>query len=471
MGETSMADNSLLADLRSVVGEAGLVTGEKLAQRTYDPFAGKITSKILLRPTSTAQVSDVMRLCYSRGQVVVPHGGLTGLVYGTTAGDSDVILSMEALTKIENVDVAGRTIRVQAGVTLQRTQEEAERFGLMFPLDLGGRATATIGGNISTNAGGMRVVRYGMMRNLVLGLEAVLADGTVLSSMNRMLKNNSGYDLKQLFIGTEGTLGIVTRADLRLVSAPQSHGTAFVACPDFEGLIKTLSVVDSRLGGQLSAFEAMWPEFYELTTLAPAANAPLLPHGHGVYALIEAQGGDQQADDERLERALSEAMEQGAVVDAVIAKSDTERRAMWAPREDVFQTRRYGPTHNFDVSVPIPEMPGYLRAIRKSLSDAVPGIRIFVFGHIADGNLHIAVNAGDASVHERTFDTVEGLVYEPLRAFSGAISAEHGIGLERKAHLGISRSPAEIATMRALKAALDPRGILNPGKVFDVSGA
>src|SRR5690242_15950300 len=221
-----MAETNLVADLRSAVGEAGLLTGDKLAQRTYDPFAGRITSKILVRPTSTAQVSDVLRLCHSRGQVVVPHGGLTGLVYGTSAGDSDVILSMEALTRIENVDVAGRTIRVQAGVTLQRTQEEAERHSLMFPLDLGGRATATIGGNISTNAGGMRVVRYGMMRNLVLGLEAVLADGTVLSSMNRMLKNNSGYDLKQLFIGTEGTLGVVTRADLRLVPAPQSHGTA-----------------------------------------------------------------------------------------------------------------------------------------------------------------------------------------------------------------------------------------------------
>ncbi len=317
----------------------------------------------------------------------------------------------------------------------------------------------------------MRVVRYGMMRSLVLGLEAVLADGTVLSSMNRMLKNNSGYDLKHLFIGTEGTLGVVTRADLRLVSAPKSHGTAFVACPDFESLIKTLGIVDSRLAGQLSAFEAMWPDYYELTTLAPAANAPLLPHGYGVYALIEALGGDQEADDERLERALTDAMEQGSIVDAVIAKSEAERRAMWAPREDVFQTRRFGPTHNFDVSVPIAEMPGYLQAIRRTLTAAVPGLRMFVFGHIADGNLHVAVSAGDQSVHEATFDRVESLVYEPLRAFSGAISAEHGIGLERKSHLGISRSPAEIATMRALKVALDPRGILNPGKVFDVHAA
>ena len=460
-----MPEAEFVADLRALLGEQGIVMGEKLRERHYDPFAGVIRAHILVRPNSTAQVSDVMRLCHARNQVVVPHGGLTGLVYGTSAGESDVILSMEAMTRVEAVDAAGRTMRVQAGVTLQRAQEEAERAGLMFPLDLGGRATATIGGNISTNAGGMRVVRYGMMRNLVLGVEAVLADGTVLSSLNRMIKNNSGYDLKQLFIGTEGTLGLVTRAELRLVSAPQSHGTAFVACPDFESLIRLLGIVDSGLGGQLSAFEAMFPEFYELTTLAPAANAALLPHGHGVYALIESLGADQESDDERLERALGRALEEGVIVDAVIAKSDTERRAMWAPREDVFQTRRYGPTHNFDISVPIPEMPGYVQKIRASLERIVPGIHIWVFGHIADGNLHVAVSAGDR--HEETFDQIESCVYEPLREFSGAISAEHGIGLERKSHLGISRSPAEIAVMRALKKALDPRGILNPGKVFD----
>ena len=464
-----MPDAHLVTDLRAVLGDQGIVTGDSLRARRYDPFAGVIAAQVLVRPSDTQQVSGVMRLCHAKGQVIVPHGGLTGLVYGTTAGKSDVILSMERMTRIENVDVAGRTLRVQAGVTLQRTQEEAERAGLMFPLDLGGRATATIGGNISTNAGGMRVVRYGMMRNLVLGIEAVLADGTVLSSLNRMLKNNSGYDLKQLFIGTEGTLGLVTRADLRLVPAPQSHGTAFVACPDFEALIRLLGIVDAGLGGQLSAFEAMWPDFYELTTLPPAANAALLPHGHGLYALIESLGAHQQSDDERLERALTEAMEQGVIVDAVIAKSDTERRAMWAPREDVFQTRRYGPTHNFDVSVPIAEMPGYVRTIRAALAAAVPGIRVWIFGHIADGNLHVAVSAGDA--HEASFDAVEHCVYEPLRAFSGAISAEHGIGLERKSHLGISRTAAEIAVMRALKKALDPRGILNPGKVFDVEGA
>ena len=464
-----MPDNQFLADLRAIVGDWGVVTGDPLHARTYDPFAGEIRAEVLVRPRNTQQVSAVLGLCHSRSQVVVTHGGMTGLVYGTAARASDLILSLEALNQIESVDVPGRTMRVQAGVTLQRAQEEAERFDLMFPLDLGGRGSATIGGNISTNAGGMRVVRYGMMRSLVLGVEAVLADGTVLGSLNRMLKNNSGYDLKQLFIGSEGTLGVVTRADLRLVSQPRSHGTAFVGCPDLPSVIKLLGVVDAGLGGQLSAFEVMWPEFYELTTTPPAINTPILPRGYGVYVLIEALGGDPTSDAERLERTLETAMEQGFIVDAVIAKSDLERRAMWAPREDVFQTRRYGATHNFDVSLAISDMPGYLDTLRRELPKCAPGSRLIVFGHIADGNLHIVVAGGEA--HEATFEAVERCVYESLRPVSGSISAEHGIGLERKAYLGISRSEAEIATMRVLKKALDPRGILNPGKVFDVQTA
>jgi FAD/FMN-containing dehydrogenase len=366
------------------------------------------------------------------------------------------------------VDVAGRTMRVEAGVTLQRVQEEAERCELMFPLDLGARGTATIGGNISTNAGGMRVVRFGMMRSLVLGLEVVLADGTVLCSLNRMLKNNAGYDLKQLFIGSEGTLGIVTRADLRLASRPRSSCAAFVACRDFDAMIQLLGMLDARLGGQLSAFEALWPEFYEVTTTTPALSTPILPYGHGVYALIESLGADPEADQERFEEVLAEAMEGGWIVDAAIAKSAADRNAMWAPREDVFQVNRYGPEHSFDVSMAIVDMPRYLDAMRRAVEERVPGARVFVFGHVADGNLHIAVCAGDAQRHAATFDAVEQAVYEPLRTIAGSISAEHGIGLERKAYLEISRTQAEIATMRALKAALDPRGILNPGKVIDV---
>jgi FAD/FMN-containing dehydrogenase len=458
----------LLADLRALLGERGLVTGERLAGRVYDPHVGSVRAQVLVRPADTSQVSAVLGLCHARGQPVVPHGGLTGLVYGCTASEGELILSLEALNRIEAVDVASRTMRVAAGVTLLRVQEEAERCNLMFPLDLGARGTATIGGNISTNAGGMRVVRYGMMRSLVLGLEVVLADGTVLCSLSRMLKNNAGYDLKQLFIGTEGTLGIVTRADLRLAAKPTSSASAFVACRDFGAIPELLGMLDARLGGQLSAFEVLWPEFYELTTTAPALSSPLLPYGYGIYVLVEALGADPEADQERFERVLADALEREVIVDAVVAKSEAERRSMWAPREDVFQMDRYGPSHSFDVSLAIGDMPRYLDTVRRALDDRVPGAKIWVFGHVADGNLHIAVCAGDAQRHAATFDEVERCVYEPLRGIAGSISAEHGIGLERKPYLEISRTQAEIATMRALKAALDPRGILNPGKVIDV---
>jgi len=454
---------TLVADLRALVGENGVLTGERLASRVYDKHVGSVAARVLVRPADTGQVSAVLGLCHSRGQPVVPHGGLTGLVYGCSAQENELLLSSELLNKIESVDVPGRTMRVEAGVTLQRVQEEAERVNLMFPLDLGARGSATIGGNISTNAGGMRVVRYGMMRSLVLGLEVVLADGTVLQSLNRVLKNNAGYDLKQLFIGTEGTLGVVTRADLRLSSRPVSSCAAFVACRDFAAMTELLGMLDARLGGQLSAFEAMWPEFYELTTTAPARSTPLLPYGHGVYALVEALGADPEADRERFEQALADAMQSGLVEDAVVAKSEADRNAMWAPREDVFQMDRYGTTHSFDVSLAIADMPDYLARFRSEVDRCLPGARTFVFGHVADGNLHISVCAGDVAAR-----VVESCVYEPLRSICGSISAEHGIGLERKPYLEISRSSAEIATMRALKAALDPRGILNPGKVIDV---
>jgi FAD/FMN-containing dehydrogenase len=283
-----------------------------------------------------------------------------------------------------------------------------------------------------------------------------------------MLKNNAGYDLKQLFIGTEGTLGIVTRADLRLASRPTSSASAFVACRDFGAIPVLLGMLDARLGGQLSAFEALWPQFYELTTTAPARSSPLLPYGHGIYVLVEALGADPEADQERFEHVLADALEREVIVDAVIAKSEAERCSMWAPREDVFQMDRYGPSHSFDVSLAIGDMPRYLDTVRSALEERVPGAKVWVFGHVADGNLHIAVCAGDAQRHAATFDEVERCVYEPLRSITGSISAEHGIGLERKPYLEISRTQAEIATMRVLKAALDPRGILNPGKVIDV---
>lgn len=455
--------SSLQADLQAIVGEQGLLAGAAVRDRAGLLWHGRIESELLVRPRDTDQVSQVLKLCHARGQPVVTHGGLTGLVNGADAGRGELILSLESMDAIERVDVAGRSIRVQAGARLGDVQREAEAHGMVFPLDLGARDSATIGGNIATNAGGLRVLRYGMMRNLVLGIEAVLADGTVLTSLNRMLKNNAGYDLKQLFIGSEGTLGVVTRAELRLVSRTRSQETMLASLPSFEALVELLGRLDAGLGGQLAAFEALWGNYYDYNTAPPAANKPPLPRGSPFYAIAETLGGDPVADRSRLEAVLAEALDAGVVSDVVLANSESERRAIWNIREDVWQVKNIAPLLTFDVSLPIENMKEYVREVNDAVRDFAGENRSFVFGHMADGNLHLVIAAGD---DDATRARIEDMVYRPLAAIGGSVSAEHGIGLEKRAYLPLSRTPAEIATMRVIKHALDPKGILNPGKVF-----
>ncbi|HVN01282.1 MAG TPA: FAD-binding oxidoreductase [Caulobacteraceae bacterium] len=449
----------LLDDLRAALGEASVLTGEDARQTTLSPWTRLGEPLAVLKPRSTAEVSTVLRLAHAAGAAVVPWGGRTGLVDGAQA-DGALALSLERMNAVEAVDAASGTMRVQAGCPLQAACEAAEAGGLMLPLDLGSRGSATIGGNISTNAGGNRVLRYGMMRDMVLGLEAVLADGTVVDALNSLIKNNTGYDIKQLFIGTEGTLGVVTRAVLRLRPKPASQNVAFLAVDAFEALPRLLRRFEMSLG--LSAFEVLWPEFYDLVTTPPAKGSPPLPRGHAFYVLIEALGGEAEADGEAFEAALAGALESGDLVDAVIAKSDAERGALWALRDDVGQTRRVAPrTIAFDVSLPIAAMPPYVADVRAALPEAV------VFGHLGDGNLHIIADAGDGSAGAR--HAVETKVYQPLRNRGGVVSAEHGIGLMKREYLAWSRSPEELAVMRAMKAALDPQGTLNPGKVFETA--
>jgi FAD/FMN-containing dehydrogenase len=302
-----------------------------------------------------------------------------------------------------------------------------------------------------------------MMRNLVLGIEAVLADGTVLTSLNRMLKNNAGYDLKQLFIGSEGTLGVVTRAELRLVSRTRSQETMLASLPNFDALIELLGRLDSGLGGQLAAFEALWGNYYDYNTAPPAQNSAPLARGAPFYAIAETLGGDPEHDRAQLENLLGKALEDGVLTDVTIASSETERRAIWDIREDVWQVKSIAPLLTFDVSLPIENMKEYVREVNEAVRAFAGENRSFVFGHMADGNLHIIVAAGDDAA---TRAKVEDMVYRPLAAIGGSVSAEHGIGLEKRAYLPLSRSAAEISTMRLLKHALDPKGILNPGKVF-----
>jgi FAD/FMN-containing dehydrogenase len=460
-----MIDAGLVARLKKALPADALLEGEALAGRTEDWMRRQpVRARLLLRPGSTAEVSAILALCNDAGQPVVTHGGLTGLVHATDTTEADFVLSLERLCRIESIDPVQRIAVVEAGVTLQQLQEAADAQGLAFPLDLGARGSATLGGNAATNAGGNRVLRFGMTREMVLGLEAVLADGTVVPAMNRLIKNNSGYDLKQLFIGAEGTLGVITRLVLRLREKPARQDVAFAAVPGFDALAALLKHMDRALGGSLSAFEVMWPEFYALVTTPPAQGRAPVPHGSPYYVLIESLGGDPARDAERFQSALESAAEAGLVADAALAKSQTEVAGIWALRDDVLQTARWGMPVTFDISVPIAAMEGYVAEVQARLRAAWPQVRLFVFGHMGDGNLHLVVSPDGLPADARA--TLESVVYAPLEAAGGAISAEHGIGLEKKSWLPVSRSGAEIALMRTLKRAMDAKGILNPGRVI-----
>ena len=367
---------------------------------------------------------------------------------------------------IEHVDPVQRTATVQAGVTLQALQEAVDAHELSFPLDLGARGTATLGGNAATNAGGNRVIRYGMTRDMVLGVEVVLADGTVVSSLNHLIKNNTGYDLKQLFVGSEGTLGVITRLVLRLREKPRSTNMAFVGLDEFAKVAQFLKHMDRSLGGTLSAFEVMWQDFYKLVTTPPAHGQPPIVQDYPFYVLVESQGADRTLDTQRFNDAMESAFEAGLIVDAAIAQSDADCHAFWSLRDDVEQVMKGGLPVIFDISLPIAEMEAYVAGLRPGLVEAIgENHRLFVFGHLGDGNLHVVVQV-PPPVYFTQRGKIEAVVYGGLAAFRGSVSAEHGIGLEKKPWLSISRNDIEVGLMRNIKQMFDPKGILNPGKIF-----
>lgn len=453
-----------IAELKTALGETGVDTGQAASDKAWSAWGRMGVPTAIAYPRSTAETAEVLKIARAAGVPVVTWGGKTGLVDGASA-EGALALSMEKMNRILDIDPGAGTMTVEAGCVLQTACEAADDKGLLLPLDLGARGSATIGGNISTNAGGNRVLRYGMMRDMVLGLEAVLADGTIVSAMNDLIKNNAGYDLKQLFIGSEGTLGVVTKAVLRLRPKPVSQNTAFLAVSEFDNLPRLLRRLERDLGGTLSAFEVMWADFYQLVTTEPARGRPPLAYGQPYYVLVESLGADPAEDEPRFEKVLASALEDEVIVDAVIAKSDAERHAMWALRDDVGQTMRNGPIVTFDVSLKIREMQAYVDKVRADIKARWPASApTMVFGHLGDGNLHVIAAVGETSPEIR--HAVEEIVYGPLEAIHGSISAEHGVGLQKRDFLKLSRSPAEIALMRALKATLDPANILNPGKVL-----
>jgi FAD/FMN-containing dehydrogenase len=460
------APPDLLERLAAALSAGALLVGDAAAEKAVSSWSRMGKPLAVARPTSAAEVASILRLCSEADMAVSPWGGKTGLVNGGQA-DNAVAISLERMTTIEEIDVTGGTITVQAGCILQTACEAVEARGLSLPIDLGARGSATVGGILATNAGGNRVIRYGMARDSVLGLEVVLADGTILSSMNHLIKNNAGYDLKQLFIGSEGTLGVITRAVLRLRPKPASQDTAFVGCDSFDQLPRLLRHMEAGLGGSLSAFEVMWSEFMELVTTAPALGRSPLAATYPYSVLIEAQGAHQAQDTERFETVLGEAFEAGLMSDTVIAQSQTQRNAMWALRDDIAQTARNWPIFTFDVSLRITDMESYVAEVRAALQ-AKWGDKatLTVFGHLGDGNLHLVAGVGSRT--RETKLAVEEIVYGGIRGRNGSVSAEHGIGLEKRGYLAWSRGPEEMQLMRRIKAMLDPRGILNPGKVIEI---
>lgn len=454
----------LLDDLALQLPPGTVRIGADVGARHHCDWTGRNPQPpiAVVRPASTEEVAITLRLCHAAGQPVVVQGGLTGLAGGATPRHGEIALSLDRLAGIEVVDAVGGTMRVWAGTPLSVVQDAAEAAGLQFPLDLGARGSCTIGGNISTNAGGNRVIRYGMTRDLILGLEVVLADGTVVSSLNAMLKNNAGYDLKHLFIGSEGTLGIVTRAVLRLHAGARERLTAFVGVDSLDALIALLGAMRRGLGGQLSSFETMWSEYYEAAfrAVAPGPRPFSEPHSH--YALIEMEALDPEADLARLESLLAETITAGIAADVVVAHSLAEAERLWTVRDSAGHLiAKLKNPMSYDVSMPIAEMGPYLEAVQSRIAPIQSAQPMWVFGHLGDGNLHVITsleNAADAAASDRA-------VYEPLAGF-GSVSAEHGIGMIKRDWLHASRNEAERGLMRQLKATLDPKAILNPGRVL-----
>lgn len=464
----------MLERFAAIVGDRGVLT-DPLDVAAYvteprDAFHGR--ALCVVKPRTTDEVAAIVSICNDAGVGVVPQGGNTGLVGGQTpdASGAQIVLSLLKLDRVREIDVGSDAITVEAGVTLARVQEAAEAAGRYFPLSLAAEGSCTIGGNLSTNAGGVHVIAYGSARDLALGLEVVLADGRVLSNLSKLRKDNTGYDLTRLFIGAEGTLGVVTAATLKLFPLPRSRATAFVGLADPRLALDFLILAKARAGQTLVAFEL----------LPRIALDFVLRHGSGVrdplsgvhpwYALVELASPAESGVEEALTDLLSEAVERSLADDATLTASLEQRAGLWRLRELLPDVQKLeGGSIKHDVSVPLEHIPAFLAEASDLVVAHVPGARPVPFGHMGDGNIHFNVSqpiGADKRSFLARWGEVNELVHGLVKKYAGSISAEHGIGQLKRDLLPKVKDPVALDVMRAIKTALDPKGVLNPGKLL-----
>jgi len=465
--------------LRAALGDGAVLTDAAGCAPFLSDHRGLYRGRALavVLPRSVGEVSQTIALCQAAHVGVVPHGGNTSYCGGATPDESgrQVVVALRRLNRIRKIDNINDSLVAEAGCVLAQVQQAADAAGRFFPLSLGSEGSCQIGGNLSTNAGGTSVLRYGMMRDLVLGLEVVLADGRVLETLSALRKDNTGYDLKSLFLGAEGTLGVITAASLKLLPKIRVHACALVAVPDIRAAVALLAEVREASGDRVSSFELIPRIAVELTTRHIEGVSDPLGTAHPWYVLCELSSS-RAADalDSVLEEILAAALERGTVLDAVLTRSERERAALWKMRESIPEAqRREGAGLKHDVSVPVAALADFVERAAPWLAAHVPDGQLVAYGHVGDGNLHfnLTQRAGtDPQAFLARGEAVQRAVHELVREFGGSFSAEHGIGRLKVAELERYSSSIELELMRAVKRALDPHGIMNPGKVLRAAG-
>ena len=462
----------LLARFAAIVGERYAITDPQ-KQAPYlvemrDMFHGR--TPMVLRPDSAAQVAAILKLANETATAIVPQGGNTGLVGGQTPHDGEIVLSLTRLDKIREVDPTSNTISCEAGVTLQRAREAAAAVDRLYPQLLPSEGTCTIGGNLATNAGGTAALAYGIARSHVLGIEVVLADGRVLRDLNKLKKDNTGYDLKNLFIGAEGTLGVITAAVLRLVPRPRAVETAFVGLPSPQAALALLGIAEESAGGGVTSYELMARDGMEIVLRYTAGCRDPLASSHPWYVLIELSSQSKSGLRAVMEDILGRGLERGLIGDAAIAESLEQVKAFWRIRENFGEAQRHaGGSIKHDISVPVAAVPAFLKEAAEAAVATIPGARPIAFGHLGDGNIHynVAQPAGaDKNEFLKRWDEMNAAVFAVVKKYGGSISAEHGIGILKRDLLPSVKDPVALELMRSIKQLLDPKGILNPGKVL-----